>query len=122
MGLRTEVRCSFEGYKDVLTKQSSQILEYKTQSNVEFARRLLNAEKRLRKLEHNLDQVAQDVMSSSSASSGLHEIPMLGSEANNEVEGGVVHHGKQARKTAERAAAEEAHRSLQRKLQAKAHE
>lgn len=111
-GLRTEVRCSFEGYKDFLTKQSSEFLEYKAQSSVEQDRRLLEAEKRLRKLERSLNHMAQEVMSSSSASSRL--------ETKRHSEDDAADRSKEGRKAAEQAAVEEAQRSLQEKLRAKA--
>lgn len=53
-GLRTEVRCSFEGYKDLLKNESEQIFEYSAQSTGEQNDHLLQVEQRLRELEERL--------------------------------------------------------------------
>eukprot|EP00746_Dinoflagellata_sp_MGD_P006714 gnl/MRDRNA2_/MRDRNA2_113211_c0_seq1.p1 gnl/MRDRNA2_/MRDRNA2_113211_c0~~gnl/MRDRNA2_/MRDRNA2_113211_c0_seq1.p1 ORF type:complete len:220 (+),score=45.39 gnl/MRDRNA2_/MRDRNA2_113211_c0_seq1:148-807(+) len=66
--LRTEVRCSFEGYKALLTNQSSEMFQHQSQFNIEQNHRLVDAEKRLQQLERSL---AEEVSSSSARSSSM---------------------------------------------------
>lgn len=52
--LRTEVRCSLEGYKELVKNQSAEISQYRDQWNAEQDDRLYAAEERLTEMQNNL--------------------------------------------------------------------